>query len=357
MFENMSFEGILERMLDRVPNNMDKREGSIIYDALATAAMEMMSMYLDMENIIKETFASTASREYLIKRAAERGIIPYSASFAQLKAESKPATLEIPIGSRFSFNDLNYTVASKISDGAYQIQCETAGTIGNKYFGNLVPIDYIQGLESIEITELLIPGEDDEDTESIRTRYFETFDTKAYGGNVKDYIEKTNSIAGVGATKVTPVWNGGGTVLLTILNSEFKKASDTLVQTVQNIIDPTMQADGMGVAPIGHIVTVRTVDELTIDISLKILFHEGYNFNSTKSAIERAIMNYFDEIDRQWAGDNEKVVRISQIETRVLQIDGVLDVSNTTLNGAADNLIPGEYEIPVLGAVTNETTS
>lgn len=42
MFENMSYEGILQRMLDRVPNTFDKREGSIIFDALAPAAMEMI---------------------------------------------------------------------------------------------------------------------------------------------------------------------------------------------------------------------------------------------------------------------------------------------------------------------------
>ena len=60
----------------------------------------------------------------------------------------------------------------------------------------------------------------------MRQRYFDSFDSKAYGGNVDDYLNKTNSLPGVGSTKVTPVWNGGGTVLLTILNSEYGKASD-----------------------------------------------------------------------------------------------------------------------------------
>lgn len=354
MFENMSFEGILERMLDRVPNNMDKREGSIIYDALAPAAMEIMSMYLDMENIIKETFAQTASREYLIKRAAERGIIPYSASFAYLKAESKPETLEIPIGARFSFNDLNYTVVSKISDGEYQIQCETAGTIGNKYFGKLIPIDYIQGLESIEITELLIPGEDDEDTESIRSRYFETFDTKAFGGNVKDYIEKTNSIAGVGATKVTPVWNGGGTVLLTILNSEFKAASSALIEKVQNEIDPTKDRTGVGIAPIGHAVTVRTANETAVNIKATIIFQEGYDPNALKQKFVDAVEEYLSEIRRTWANDFYSVVRISQIDNRILNVPGVLDITKATINGAAENLVLDEYAVPILGVITIE---
>ena len=41
MYEHITFDVILERMMDRVPNNIDKREGSIIYDALAPAAVEL----------------------------------------------------------------------------------------------------------------------------------------------------------------------------------------------------------------------------------------------------------------------------------------------------------------------------
>ncbi len=76
MYESMSFDVILRRMLDRIPNSFDKREGSVIYDALAPAAMEIMAMYIELENVLTEAFADTASREYLIRRATERGIAP-----------------------------------------------------------------------------------------------------------------------------------------------------------------------------------------------------------------------------------------------------------------------------------------
>ena len=36
-----TFSQILADMLARVPNDLDKREGSIIYDALAPAAVEL----------------------------------------------------------------------------------------------------------------------------------------------------------------------------------------------------------------------------------------------------------------------------------------------------------------------------
>ena len=117
MFEAMSYKGLLERMLARVPETFDKREGSILYDALAPAAMELQLMYLNLESIFREMFADTASREYLIRRAAERGIAPLPAAYAVLKGKFAPASVEIPAGARFSCGEYDYSVLEKIADG------------------------------------------------------------------------------------------------------------------------------------------------------------------------------------------------------------------------------------------------
>lgn len=354
MYEDVTYEEILDRMLEKIPDNMDKREGSIIYDALAPAAVELQLMYIELDVILSESFGDTASREYLIKRAAERGITPYPATYSILKAKVTPADIEIEVGSRFSLNDLNYVVTEKIADGIYKVQCESLGVVGNKYFGTLIPIDYIQGLESIQITELLIPGEDEEDTENFRDRYFASFDAKAFGGNVSDYLNNTNSIAGVGSTKVTPIWNGGGTVKLTILNSEFGKASSTLIESVQNTIDPTQDATGYGIAPIGHVVTVDTAEEIAVNIATKITFQEGYSFDSQKTVIEKTICEYLFELRKEWAEQNVTVVRIRQIESRIMNINSVLDITETTINGSESNLALTKYQIPVMGVVTSD---
>ena len=55
-YEDITYEVILQRMLDKVSDNMDKREGSIIYDALAPAAVELQLMYIELDTILKETF-------------------------------------------------------------------------------------------------------------------------------------------------------------------------------------------------------------------------------------------------------------------------------------------------------------
>lgn len=353
MYADITYEEILARILDRVPGGIDKREGSIIYDAVAPCAIEIRQMYLELDNIIMQAFADTASREYLIKKCEEVGITPHAATHAILRAEFTPASVSIPVGARFSCEQLNYAVIAKIEDGIYEVECETIGAAGNELVGRLIPIDFIEGLETAELTEILVPGQDEESTESLRERYFNHFKSAAFGGNVADYIEKTTGINGVGAVKVEPVWNGGGTVKLTILNSEYDTASDVLVDLVQETIDPTKDASGQGLAPIGHVVTVVSANAVVVDVESTITTAATTSFEQLKAEIESAVRAYLFKLRQDWSKEERTTVRISQVETRILQVDGVLDVENTKLNGLAENLELDKNEVPLLGGVTN----
>lgn len=354
MYENITCEDILRRMLDKIPSTMDKREGSIIYDALAPAAIELQLMYIELDWILNQSFGDTASREYLIKRAAERGIEPLPATNAILKGEITPSTLEVNIGSKFSLENLNYTIVEKITKGVYWFKCDANGSIGNGLFGDLIPIDYIDGLQSAKLTELFIPGEDEEETEVFRTRFLNSYDSNSFGGNVADYKEKVNAIEGVGGVKVYPTWNGGGTVKIVIINSEGKVPSNELVKIVQTTIDPSPnRGEGLGLAPIGHVVTVVGVNEYTVDIGLNITFQTEWSWGAIRGYVENVIDDYFNELSGLWEDTGELVVRISQIETRIIDLEGVLDVQNTTLNNIQANLILDDNVIPKKGVVSN----
>lgn len=395
MFETNTYDVILQRMLARVSDKFDKREGSVIYDTHSPTAIELQILYIELDTILREAYGDTASREFLILRCQERGITPYPASNAVLKGVFTPANVDVT-GKRFDIGTMNYIVTEKIADGEYQVKSETPGAIGNQYLGQMIPIEYIDGLETAELTEVLIPGEDEEETEALRKRYFDSFDEKAFGGNVHDYLEKTNRIPGVGSTKVTRVWNGdispagmipdesvkkwygeiietvdpavkswlscvymaarnkklttGGTVLLTILDSEFNVPADTLIQTVQTVIDPEINAgEGYGLAPIGHVVTVKGAEPVSINVKSTITFDVGYGWDNLQSYIDAAISEYLLELRKNWADAPNLVVRISQIETRLLGIQGIVDVTGTQINENSENLTLGEHEVPVYG--------
>ena len=149
MYEDVTYEVILERMLDRVSDKLDKREGSVIFDTHSPTAIELQILYIELDNIIKEAYGDTASREFLIKRCKERGIIPYEATNTILKGNFTPASIDVT-GQRFNIGSVNFTVFEKIAEGEYQVQCETPGIVGNQQLGTMTPIDYIDGLETAE---------------------------------------------------------------------------------------------------------------------------------------------------------------------------------------------------------------
>lgn len=338
----MTFENIMQDLLDRVPSTFDKREGSIIYDALAPAAAELAMIYIELDIILNQTFADTSTGEYLDRRCGERGIVRKEATYAVIQGVFTPSTIDV-IGQRFRCGDMYY-IATEGESGTYQLTCETSGSEPNGIVGQLIPIDYVDGLTSATITQVLIPGEDAETDDELRERYYNTISSQAFGGNVTDYEEKTNAIDGVGGVKVTPVWNGGGTVLLTIIASDYSVPSDTLIGTVQTSIDE--------IAPIGHIVTVKGVNSANIDITTEITYQDGWDWSLAGGYITAAIDEYFLELAKTWDDNTKLVVRISGIEQKVLACSGVLDVQNTTLNGEAANVQLAENEIPVRGDVS-----
>ena len=272
MYEDITYELLLARMLEQarsVSANLDTREGSLVWLGNAPAAVELQNLYLQLENILQETFADTASREYLLRRAAERGIVPYSATPATLRLRITPPTLELDANTRFSIGSCNYGVTDNFGGGEYELTCETAGEIGNAWSGSVIPIDYVEGLESCTVAGLLVPGEDEEDTEAFRKRYFDSLNAQAFGGNRADYLEKINAIPGVGGVRVYRAWNGdlrpvdllppegaqawletvytaaagrklttGGTVRVVVIDSTFSAPSQALVELVQTTVDP-----------------------------------------------------------------------------------------------------------------------
>lgn len=365
MYEDQTQEVILNRMLSTVSGDLDKREGSIIYDACAPTSIEVMLLYAMCDYFLKNTFGDTAEREFLIERAKERGLKPYPATYAVVKAVFTPDSLEIAIGTRFSYDDLNYEVIEKVSAGTYLMRCETAGTVGNMPAGTLLPIDYIAGLQTAELTEVTIPGEDEEGTEVFRARYLASFDSQAYGGNIADYKEKVNAIEGVGGVKVYPVWNGGGTVKVVFMTSEYKPPTAEFIDQVQTIIDPeTNHGEGVGIAPIGHVVTVVGAANSAINMGLHLTYSSG-SFVDYEEDIKQVIDDYFLELNQTWeqtqiatteqVSNTGLVVRISQIETRILGISGITDIEHTTLNGEESNFTLGVDELAVRGSVTDGT--
>ncbi|WP_270229597.1 baseplate J/gp47 family protein [Lactobacillus paragasseri] len=370
-FQNEDYDYFLRKMLDAVPDNIDKREGSIIYDALAPAALVMGQQSLDMANVIKETYIKTASGEFLDYRAIEHGTSRYPATQTEAKAkvlnDKKEPLDNVQIGDKFaSIGDspIFYAVTKINDDLTVELTAEVKGLSANSYIGQILPVTPNDLLSWAEITEITAPARDVESDDHLRARLLSSQSWIAYGGNVADYLDMTSKIDEVGAAQIYPTWNGGGTVKVVILNNDLMPASASLVQKVKNTLDPEdKQAEGYGLAPIDHAVTVTAPEELIVNVDISVKLDDTKVTRYVKDSITKAVEGYFQSLRKDWADINQKLGRgyqetiyRSKILSQVMLTEGVVNAKLPSLNGRDADIdlvfTNSKSQLPVVGTVT-----
>lgn len=374
-FGRYTAKTIEKAMLDRVPADIDTREGSMIQTAIGPVAWYLEGLFLILAQMQDNASADKAVGEYLDRKAAERGLTRNPAVAAVRKGTFN---VMVPAGARFKtingVDSVIFSVGELISQTedryVYTMLCSTPGIIGNHYAGNLLPITAVAGLNSAVLGELIIAGAKEENDDSLRARFYDTFNTAAFGGNIQSYRKAILEISGVGAVQVYPVWKGGGTVLCSILDDVFKPALPTLVEQVQKAICPPEEgesepsANGYGLAPIGAKVTITTATPLQLHITCTIELASGVQdeASSYQSEIEEKIEEYLKTVNKSWGApvrgykvDYSITVYISRIIFAILSVEQIANVTDVLINGSGEDLHLIEtanlQQIPVLGTV------
>ncbi|AHC18903.1 baseplate J/gp47 family protein [Paenibacillus polymyxa] len=351
MYEAQTFETILERMLARIPDSMDKREGSVIYDALAPAASELAQMYVELDTNISLIFPNAENEEYLDSAVAWSGITRKEATKAHWRGkfyDNQGVLMDVPIGSRYSIEDLNYVVLSKLGVGQFVVECETAGVIGNQFSGSLLPIDFINGLAKAELVDLLVSGEDTETGPALFDRYQDKVTKPITSANKNQYVVWAREVSGVGDAKTFPLWNGPGTVKVVVLDNNKRAPSAAVVQAAQKYIDPTQDGHGEGAAPIGPVVTVVGAGEVPINVSVRVQLARDATTDDVKEQLEASIAKYLEGLA---FNENDTLVRITRIANFILDVPPVIDYFDLTINGVTSNIQVPLDSVAVLGTV------
>lgn len=358
-FEEMTYDFLLDRMLTRISNmypNLDTREGSMIYNALASAAVETAISYYELENVRRESFVPTASREFILIGCLQMGINinQFKPTYGTFQAEFN---VEVQAGSRWSCDLYNYIVEESLGLNPetnlfeYTLRCETLGAAPNTVTGDLSAINEIPtGLEIARITACLIEGEDSATDDEIIRTYVEFVTSAVSDGNVAQYERWCSEYEGVGNYKIFPLWNGANTVKVSILTAS-NRAIDTnedgnLVDVFQEYLDPNTEGMGNGKAPIGAFVTVTTATEVPINVSGKVTLSSGYS-QLDMPDIEGAITKFFANIAYK-----KKVVSYMSLGAAILDVPGVEFVAELTLNDGSQDIILDAEQIPALGTTT-----
>ena len=381
--DDNTFEKILDRCLanDRLVD-VDKRVGSVIYDALAPVCLELAEAYVKMDILEEQTYLMTATGNNLDKRVYDYGISRRKATralriaeFNQYKVDSQGnyvldennqkilIDMEIETGIRFSIPEnaeITYEYIGK-TDGYKILECEQTGTQGNEHLGTILPLTPILNLAQANIISTYKPAEDDETDTELRARAVANLNYGSFGGNINDYIERVNAIDGVGQTKVFPAWQYNGSVLLSVVDPLYNPITDEFARNLKEQIDPEdSTGQGIGIAPIGHYVTITTPTRHGVDVALSVTFVNTETIETIQEEVERKIEEYFLSIRQSYGQDVNLTIYRARIIEKVLELEFVLNVTDVKLNGEMNDIVyvdeglPGKQYLPYLRSVTIE---
>lgn len=344
----MTRDEILVALLAAVPDTLDKRPGSFVYDVMYPVANLLAEMDGELEESTAKLSVDKLTGDELTQRVRERTGI-----------ERKPATravgvvqlmgtgtiqegdlFETPGGVRF-----RATETKSITDsGEVNIEAVVPGSGGNVPVGTitLFPVT-LPGITSVTNATPTQDGFDEESDADLLQRYYERLRQPATSGNRAQYLNWTKEVPGVGDARVVPLWDGPNTVLVYVIDSDRQPASPAIVDAVQEYLDPGSSGLGEGVAPIGAVVTVVSANGLTVDVSADVVMAPGYTEDQVEEKIEASLTEYFRSV-----AFRESIVSYARVGAAILTSEGVADYSNLKINNGTSNLSIADDEVAVL---------
>ncbi len=330
----MTYENILNSMLESVTSDVDKREGSIIYDALAPCAYELAQNYFMLNNFIDLVFSDTAVGEYLDRKVADFGLSRKQATKAIRKITTDKV---VDIGTRWAIEAVTYKIIELITTGQYKAECEQYGDIGNTYTGALQSIDNVSGVTA-NLTDIIATGQDEETDENLRIRFYNRVQMPATSGNAYHYRQWALEVEGVGDCKVYPLWDGPGTVKVLIVDSS---------RDIDSTLKPLVFEHIETVRPIGATVTVDSPTTKIVSATATITLDGSKTSQEVLNAFTAKLSDYLNStVFKTYS------ISYAMIGSLLLTTEGVSDYENLLINGATANITIADTEIPVMGTVT-----
>lgn len=347
MYETMTYEKILESMSGRMAE-MDFREGSVVYDSVAAVACQLEEMYFLLDNYLNLVFADTSAGEFLDRFAVSVNVTRKEAVSALRQGTFDK---EIPLGTRFFTAGEPSLIFVAVESAGEQdgghvclLQCETAGKVGNEYYGSLIPVEHISGLGKAELGEPVISGTDRETDEAFRERLLNKIQRPSASGNVSDYYNWTMACSGVGAAKIFPLMDGPGTVGIVIVDEDRTAADEALIGSVAEYIET--------LRPIGAAVSVESAVEKAVNISAKVKLTTGTLLGTVQNSFRAAVAEYLQDNIFEIG-----YVSLARIGNLLMGIPGVEDYAELKLNGEEENVTVGAKEAAMAGTVRLEVIS
>ena len=345
MFEDFTQEYFLELAAKKAEKSgIDMTEGTLVFAAASLQAVMLEDAFDKAEEMYINAFPDTCDREHLIRFARDRDLFPKAATFAVYEAAEN---IRLEEGTALSNGETDFTVTGQIgqeADGYHvEITCTEGGTKGNGITGTLDTQEYTENFEKCEIIKQIAQARDEEDTETFRTRYFESFSLPGQFGNEQYYRELILSVPGVSAARI--FCTDYETIQIQIAGED-AAADESTVSKAQAFMEPF--------TPVGHRIAVSAAAVTKIDIAVSVKLRQDETQEDAKAQIEEAIDGYLRKLNLDFGTGTPMIIRLTALEGILYSLDTVEDCEISTVNGTHANLTLAAGHIAERGTVTYE---
>lgn len=339
--EEATTENIHQKILSYIPDDIDKSEGSFVWDIVSRPAARMFAYLMQYALIegVKIAFPRYSYGSYLDELAKSNSLQRKTATHATGKITvTGTAGVSIPVGSVFSTEsksdtesiDFETTEKAVIGeDGTVDIavQCTEAGINGNVSVGTIImkSSDLPDGITAVTNAEPTVGGTDEEDDESLTERIESVEQSKSvsFVGSVSDYKRWAESVDGVGRAKVIPAQDNSGMVTIVLTDANGDPASETLCQAVYDYIIGVKEDESDRMTNInGNLLTVKAPEIIPIPVGAYISLDNTVSLSEIKTAFIAALSEYF------VTANSTGTIKYSEICSLLLAMNGVDDYSD-----------------------------
>lgn len=358
MFEDKTAEVILADMLGRVGNEYDKREGSVIYNALAPIAYRLADMYAALDDALDETFPDTCSVDNLNRRARALGIPEQiQAVYTQLRCDVTFGTgfTEVPDGAIFAYQGLLYeyvetsenntadsenntaeiTVRAVEADAAYNLADDT----------QLIYQGSDGAVTSCTVTATISIGNAGETLDEFRARYMAAVKGAAFDGNIAEYREIVEEATSRTATAIVTyeikTIDAGNSVYmripkLLVIGTDGTAATDVTTTDIESAIAAKSDLRSDYVT-----VTLATIDTSDFNISATVTVDTdaGYTLPMIQSAATAAFEELY--LKKLAAAETTATAtyNLADVQRIIYSLEGITAVSAIVIKDANNNVI------------------
>lgn len=335
---------------------VDTREGSIYMDAAAGHCIRAAKFYEDLRSVFDLLFADSCTGDVLDEWAAQKQVYRKAATpsyYVPIFDGVAPADL---VGDRFMAGGYYFVVVQDGED--FYLRSEVVGTKTNHLLKGerLIPVRNTMGLKSAMLGDMCAAGTDQERDEDLRKRWEKALAEPAENWNEQQYRNSCEAYDGVGRAIIVPLAYGPCTVKALIISSEGTAPPDSLIEKIQEEMDPGSEGLGRGKVLLGCKFYAAAAGHEAVNISFDVVIAHGYSLESTKEAVRQELIRYMKDIALDTPDEENMVVQYMKVIGILANTAGVKDLANLMLNGLAENVIIGAYNVPVLKELTmNET--